>query len=86
MTGGRSVYGARDIEPDGAETRSRHSSQRRGDGVAASVEILDSLENQVGSGHVQEVRVGVDAHGLIVLLGPYGAVNWRATPWRLGRL
>jgi hypothetical protein len=62
------VSGGGDIEPDRAQTRSRHSSERRGHCVAAVAQILDPLEHQIGPRQRVDVCARANAHALIVRL------------------
>lgn len=66
VAGGTAAPGPRNLEPDRAETGRGHLGQRSGDGVATLFEIFYPLSHQVSSRETVDVRVGVNAHALIV--------------------
>lgn len=68
---GTAAPGPRDLEPDRAEPGRGHLGQRSGDGVATPLEVSNPLEDQVSARQTVDVRVGVNAHAIIVRRGPY---------------
>lgn len=68
VSGGRAVFGSRDVEANAPQTRGRHTSEGRCDGVATTLEILYPLAHEIGARQVIHGGVSVNAHALIVRL------------------